>query len=158
MHAAAATKIELTTIETIEREGGSLLAEHYDEIAKHKDVMVLHPRWDVYQQAQRAGHLFCLAAFVDDVMVGYSVTFVTQHLHYGLMTYAQNDVLFVSPPHRSTANGRLGVRLIHETEVEAKERGAQLMLWHAKEHSKLSLLLAGRGQYAVQDIIYSRKL
>ena len=144
-----------TTAETIERDGGELLHRHWDEVALNKDVMVLRPRWDVYQRMQATNQLIVMGAWSDDELIGYSASFITQHLHYASMTYAQNDVLFVAPEHRKTS---VGIKLMRATEAEAKHRGAKLMLWHAKEHSRLDDLLKRMSGYAVQDIIYSRKL
>lgn len=146
--------IESLTAETLEREGAALLHDHYDEVAKNKDVMVLRPRWDVYQSMQSAGTLFALGARIDGKLVGYSANFIANHLHYASMVYVQNDVLFVAPQHRKTS---LGLRLIQATESEARHRGAKLMLWHAKEGSKLDSVLS-RMRYEVQDIIYSKRI
>jgi GNAT superfamily N-acetyltransferase len=132
-----------------------LLYEHWQEIARNKDVMILNPLADRYDAMERAGVLLCLAAFVDDVMVGYSATVVAPHLHYGGLVYGSNDVLFVQAEHR---RGSLGLRLIRDTERHAAQRGARLMLWHAKQGSALDVMLGRLKQYAVQDIIYSRAL
>lgn len=152
---AGTLTIGLTTVQTIEREGGPLLQSHYEEVAKHRDLMMLRPRWDVYKQMQDCGGLFVLHASIGGTLVGYSANFVAQHLHYAGLTYAQNDVLFVLPEHRSTS---VGIKLIRATEREAKDRGVQLMLWHAKQGTKLDALLSGSDRYSVQDIVYGRRL
>lgn len=131
-----------------------LLVEHWEEIARNKDLMVLAPDEDTYAALEKAGILFTLGAFDGDELVGYSATMVHQHLHYKALRYATNDVLFVSKRHRQ---GRLGVRLMRETELIAKERGAQLMLWHAKTDTPLEAILPRMG-YAVQDVIFSKAL
>ena len=46
------------------------------------------------------------------------------------------------------------MRLIKETERMAKERGVQLMLWHAKPNTALEKMMPRLG-YGVQDIIFS---
>lgn len=66
----------------------------------------------------------------------------------------QNDLLFVAEEHRKT---RVGLDLIRETEKQAFARGAEMMLWHAKENTSLSILMPKLG-YSVQDIIYSKVL
>lgn len=147
--------IEPLTAEALEREGGDMLRAHYDEVALHKDLMVLRPRWEVYHLMQEAGTLFALGARVDGLLVGYSASFIADHLHYASLRYAQNDVLFVAPEHRKT---RLGIRLISETETEAKARGARMMLWHAKPQTPLDFLLSRSDRYSVQDVIYSKRL
>lgn len=131
-----------------------LLAEHWEEVALNKDLMVLDPNEAAYGLLESAGVLFALGAFDGPDLVGYSATMVQQHLHYKHLRYAVNDVLFVGKQHR---NGRLGVRLMRETERVAKERGAQLMLWHAKPDTALEGILPRMG-YVVQDVIFSKAL
>lgn len=131
-----------------------LLQEHWEEIARNKAVMVLKPHVQAYRELERTGSLISLGAFVDDQMVGYAVTVVTRHLHYADLTYAQNDVIFVSRKHRT---GRAGLALMRETERIATDRGCKLVMWHAKEDTALAAMLPRMG-YAVQDIVFSREL
>lgn len=132
----------------------ALLEEHWQEVALNKDLMRLKPLPKVYEALEASGKLLSLGAFVGDELVGYSATLVVPHLHYGDLIYANNDVLFLAARHRHSS---LGLRLIRETERQAKLRGARLMCWHAKPGSALDALLARKG-YAVQDIIYSKEL
>ena len=89
----------------------------------------------------------------DDELIGYSVNVVTRNLHYDLRV-CQNDVLYLTPEHRL---GPLGLRLIRDTERHAREAGAKIMLWHAKQGTSLDGLLP-RIDYQVQEIMYSRVL
>lgn len=146
--------IEPLTAEALEREGGDMLRAHYDEVALHKDVMVLRPRWDAYQRMQAANQCFILGARIAGKLVGYTTNFIAPHMHYASLVVCQNDAVFVLPEHRKTS---LGLRLMKDTEAEAKARGARLMLWHAKEGTRLDSVLSRMG-YGVQDIIYSRRL
>lgn len=133
---------------------GELLREHWLELAKNKHLMVLKPDAEKYAQLERAGIVLALGAFDGDVMVGYSVSFVSQHLHYADLRYVHNDVLFIAKSHR---HGRTGYRLIQATEQLAKARGAQMLVWHAKQDTPLDSLLPRLG-YGVQDILYSKEL
>lgn len=133
---------------------GPLLLEHWEEIARNKAVMVLSPHVEAYRELERNGSLISLGAFVGGEMVGYAVTIVTRHLHYSALTYAQNDVIFVSRKHRS---GRAGLALMRETERLAQDRGCRLVMWHAKPDTALEALLPRMG-YTVQDIVYCREL
>jgi hypothetical protein len=63
-------------------------------------------------------------------------------------------LLFVTEGKRS---GRLGLQLIRKTEEAAKERGARLMLWHAKTGTPLEKMMPRLG-YGVQDIIFSTQI
>lgn len=150
----AATRIETISVcDSLDRVA-PLLAEHWDEIARNKELMVLKPNAAAYSTLEKAGALLALGAFAGDEMVGYSVTIVSPHLHYADLLCAQNDVIFVTRARRA---GRLGLQLLRETERHARARGARLMLWHAKQHTVLDALLPRLG-YGVQDIIYSREL
>lgn len=150
---AAPADIRLSTIGEFRAAAGPLLLQHWQEIALHKELMVLDPHWERYEALDDAGVLLLLGAWVGDQMVGYSLNFVTEHLHYSGLTYSQNDVLFVAPTHRG-----IGKQLIAETERMAKERGAKMQLWHAKEGSTLDRMLKHSEHYGVQDITYSRIL
>lgn len=133
----------------------AMFADHWDEIALNKQVMRLKPNLEQYRVMDQQGMLLLLGAFLNDgTLIGYSVNFIVNHLHYADLRVATNDLLFIARDHRG---GRLGLQLIAATEAKAKERGAQLMLWHAKQETALNNLLPRLG-YGVQDIIYSRGL
>jgi len=131
-----------------------LFKEHYEEIALNKSVMKLLPNWERYHALEQSGLLICLGAFRGEECIGYSINFFTNHMHYREMFYVQNDLLFVAEEHRKT---RVGLDLIRETEKQAFARGAEMMLWHAKENTSLNTLMSRLG-YKVQDIIYSKVL
>lgn len=145
---------EIDVVASIEA-AGPLLREHWEEIARNKEVMVLKPNVPVYRALQDSGALIGLGAFDGDRMVGYCVSIITPHLHYADLIYTSNDVIFISATHRG---GSAGIRLMRETERLAAERGSQLMLWHAKPGTALVEILPRMGGYAVQDVIYSRQL
>ena len=133
----------------------SLLAAHWDEVAKNKEVMVLKPDRARYEQLEAQGALLCLAAIdPDGDIVGYSVSFVGPHIHYADLVVCNNDVLFLREDLRPSS---IGMRLIRDTERAAKARGARLMLWHAKENTPLATIMPRMG-YGVQDIIFSKQL
>ena len=146
--------IELVPAFFIMERGGDLFKEHYQEVALNKSVMQLNPDWEAYRMLEQSQKLFCVAAFVNEELIGYSVNFIGPHLHYSDMCYAQNDLLFVAEEHRKT---RVGLDLIRHTEGLAKIKGAKLMLWHAKKETKLDAIMPRLG-YKVQDIIYSKVL
>lgn len=147
-------RIEQLPVSFFEENCNDLFKEHYDEIALNKRVMKLLPNWEKYYALEQAGMMLCFGAFIGEECVGYSINFFANHMHYREMFYMQNDLLFVAEEHRKT---RLGLDLIRETEKQASVRGAEMMLWHAKENTSLSNLMPRLG-YQVQDIIYSRVL
>ena len=148
------TEISLATVDEMLAEAQTLFDEHYEEIARNKQVMVLKPDEPTYRKAEEMGTIFILSARQNDVLIGYSVNFVSNHLHYADLKLAQNDLLFISKEHRG---GRVGLRLIKDTENHAKSLGCKLMLWHCKPSTPLNEILP-RLKYGVQDIIYSKEI
>lgn len=147
-------EIRETTIADKIDEANALLVAHWQELAKNKDVMVLKPDVERYALLEAAGSLVSLVAYDGDRIVGYSVNFLTTNLHYSDLTYVHNDVLFVMPEHRKSS---LGMRLIRATEDVARQRGARMVIWHAKEQTALAEILPRLG-YGVQDILFSKVL
>lgn len=148
------TDIKPATVDFIMDQGHDLLVEHWEEVALNKKVMVLKPDAERYRTAEEMGTIFCLAAWQDDVFIGYSANFVTNHLHYADLKLCSNDVLFIKKEYRQS---RAGMKLMRATEDKAKSLGCQLMLWHAKESTPLAEILP-RMKYRVQDIIFSKEL
>jgi len=146
--------IRLATVDEMLAKAPILFEEHYEEIARNKQIMKLKPDEKTYRQMEEMRKIFILSASQDDVLIGYSVNFVTNHLHYADLVLAQNDLLYITKEKRGS---RAGLRLIKETETYAASLGCKLMLWHAKENTALSAILP-KIKYGVQDIIYSKEL
>ena len=144
---------EIVATEWIER-AWPLLEAHREELTTNPDLMVLDPDIARYQTLETAGALLSLGLFKDERLVGYSINALFTNLHYGDLLVCQNDLLFIDRAHRK---GMAGVRLIATTESMAKDRGAQMMLWHAKPNTALHAMLPRMG-YRVQDIVYSQVL
>ena len=148
------TEIKLCTLDDIKGKTDSLFEEHYTEIARNKELMVLKPNWPMYYATEKMGALFIHVATQNDVFIGYSINFVSNHFHYADLRYCQNDVLFIKKEFRG---GRVGLKLMKATEKHARSLGCKLMLWHCKENTPLNKILP-RLNYGVQDIIYSKEL
>ncbi len=142
------------TVADMQAQAAALLRAHWEEVAKRRDLMVLAPDWPRYEQMEANGALVAVGAYANGELVGYSLTLVGPHLHYVGLTVAQNDVLFVAKEHR---HGRIGLDLIRKTEELAKDRGARLVSWHAKEGTALAALLPRLG-YGVHEIIFAREV
>jgi predicted GNAT superfamily acetyltransferase len=148
-------EIRESTVSEMLALAGDLFAEHWDEIALNKHMMVIKPDTKRYEAMEASGSLFIFAAFdKDGALVGYSVNFVVYHLHYADLCIASNDLLFVSKEHR---HGRIGLQLIRATEAKARREGARLVLWHAKPNTPLAEIMPRLG-YDVQDITFSREV
>jgi GNAT superfamily N-acetyltransferase len=131
-----------------------LLEDHREELATNKALMVLKPDLPVYIQLEDNGALLSIGAFDGDTIVGYSVNIISRNLHYADVLMCQNDVLYLDPHYRTGPNG---LRLIRETERLAKERGCNLVLWHAKPGTNLLHMLPKLG-YGTQDVVFSKGL
>ena len=146
---------EVTDIAAAIEANEALGREHYDEIALNKRVMIYAPDIGKYKAMEAHGSLLTLGVFDEDnQLVGYSVNIIYTHLHYKDMLVAHNDMIFISQDNRL---GTLGLKLIKATTAACRERGAHLMLWHAKQNSKLADLFPKLG-CGVQDIIFSEVL
>lgn len=130
-----------------------LMAAHWEEIASHQDIRTLKPNVDVFTKMEEQGRLFTLFVMDGEEIAGYSVNILAEHLHSDTL-YAQNDAVYVSPAYRRSG---AGIRLMKATERAAKEHGAQLLFWHAKQGSRLESVL-GRMGYGVLDVIFSKEL
>ena len=146
--------ITLATVDEMLAQANVLFEEHYEEIARNKQVMKLKPNWPMYEAVDRNGWLFIYLAMQDNVCIGYSMNIIMHHFHYADLRVTQNDVLFVKKEFRG---GRLGLKLIKVTEDHAKSEGCKLMLWHAKENTALDKLLP-KLKYGVQEIMYSKEI
>lgn len=131
-----------------------IFKEHWDEIAKNKQLMQLKPDYDSYIRLDEIGKLLVLYAYVGEEVIGYSYNILNYHLHYSDLLVSFNDLLYIRPDYRK---GTTGLRLMKETEIEAKKMGAHLMIWHAKENTSLSTILTKKN-YKVQDITFSKEL
>lgn len=147
-------EVRRSSVDEMLANGQELFAQHWDEIARNKDVMVLKPDEAAYRRMEEAGSLLILAAVKAGRIVGYSVNFIVRHPHYADLLVCQNDLLFIDQAHRE---GGAGIRLMKRTEQEGKRRGCRLMLWHAKESTPLAAMLPRMG-YGVQDIVFSKQL
>ena len=148
------TEIRLCTYDEFVVLADPLFEEHYEEIARNKQIMKLKPNYQLYEALNSTGWLFIYVAMRDDVCIGYSMNIMMHHLHYADLRIAQNDVLFVKKEFRG---GRLGLRLLKVTEDHARSEGCKLMLWHAKENTALAELLP-KLKYGVQEIMYSKEI
>lgn len=146
---------EIRATEWIEQ-AWRLLEAHREELTTNKGLMILKPDISTYEMLESKNALLSLGAFDGDgdEIVGYSVNIMAHNLHYSDLMMCQSDVLYVREDKRQ---GPTGLKLMRETERLAKERGAQMMLWHAKPDTNLDQILPRMG-YRVQDVVYTRVL
>lgn len=146
--------VETDTITNLIEQTQELQRQHWEEIARNKEVMVLAPDVEQYRALELAGRLFAVIAYEGERIVAYSVNFLHVNLHYSALLIGQNDLLFVDKAHRG---GRLGMRMIQATEALAAKRGARMVILHAKDGTPLADILPRVG-YGIQDILLSKQL
>jgi hypothetical protein len=131
-----------------------LIKRHYAELTLDKDVMKLAPDWDRYNQLNTDGKLSIVCAYDGDKIVGYSVFFLNEHIHYKNNIIANNDVLFLAPEYRL---GMTGIKLIKYSEMILQQLGVSKVIWHVKMAKDFRKLLHRMG-YQDEDIIVGRAL
>jgi len=144
----------IRSIAEIQKPIEELLQQHYEELTLHKNIMKLAPDWDQYQRHMERGELFVLAAYFGSRLVGYSVFFLYNNIHYKNNIMAKNDVLFLSRPYR---RGRMGINLIRRSEDALRELGVSKVVWHIKCHSDFRPILHRMG-YEDEDIMVGKAL
>ena len=167
--------IRLSDIDEMRGMAETMFTDHYQEIALHKDLMVLDVNWKRYYALEEQKAVVCLAAWLGCEMVGYSVNVIYQHMHYQSVRVLHNDVLYVAPEQRG---GGLGRRLIEATEDMGRSRECHVVLFHSKPGQDLDEIvttklkvdgvvvrlltalgrLLGLKGYQIQDIMHSRLL
>jgi hypothetical protein len=131
-----------------------LLPEHYEEVAKFKDLHVLQPDLDAYLEAERHGALVVLVAFVAERVAGYSVGSLKFNPHYAATRFYANDIVYVAPVFR---RGRMFHRLRQETKRIARERGAVLCTWHTKPGTTMHEIMPRVG-CEIMDVVWAERL
>lgn len=120
----------------VEPLGDKLIAEvqplielHYEELTLHKQVVKLDPDWNRYKSLADQGMITIITARDKGVLIGYSLFFVSPHIHYKNNIMANNDVLFLHPDYRQ---GRTGLKLIRKCEQVLQELKVDKIVWHVK--------------------------
>jgi GNAT superfamily N-acetyltransferase len=131
-----------------------LLDLHYAELTMHKEHIKLDPDWKRYELLAKSGNLVVITARDADKLVGYSVFFITNHMHYQQNKMANNDVLFLHPDYRK---GTTGIKLIKESEAILKKMGIIKILWHIKFAKDFRNILYRMG-YVDEDAIVGKIL
>jgi GNAT superfamily N-acetyltransferase len=129
-----------------------LLKLHYEEIALNKEHIPLDPDWDRYRNLIESKQAYLLTVRDDDKLVGYSIFFVTKHIHYKSSIFASNDLIFLHPDYRK---GMVGVRLIQFCEQYLKAMGVAKILWHVKFNKDFTRILHHMG-YVDEDMIVGK--
>jgi hypothetical protein len=127
----------------------------YIEELSEEDEGWIDSDWNRYYMAEEGDMLSALAVKVKDHgIVGYSITILASDNHHRDMIVGNNEVLIV--------HSELRPRLVMAAEKAARNRGAQIMLWHAEcchhvSDTEFSNMMVGMG-YKIQSVAYGRKI
>jgi hypothetical protein len=127
-----------------------LLVQHWEEIARFKDVP-LDPDWPAYGLAEERGCLRVFTARRAGALLGYGV-FFKGNLHYRSSVLFTQDIFFVLPQNRAI----VGARLLRYCDEQLQAEGAQAVYHHVKTHLDWGPVLARMG-YEKVDTIYGRR-
>lgn len=145
---------QIETFDQVKDDIKDLLRLHYNEVALDREYIPLDPDWDKYEAIYHRGGLFIATARDDNKLIGYSVFFVVNHLHYSSTLVASNDVLYLRPEYRQ---GTAGIKLIKFSESELKKAGVDKAVWHIKYHKDFRKILYRMG-YKDEDAIVGKVL
>ncbi len=142
------------TIETHKVEMEQLLASHFEEVQVTSYNEDRNPNWEEYIRLEQLGSVFSLFVKKEGKLIGYSINFLTNHLHYSDLLIASNDAIFLDKQHRK---GGLGSSLIRMSEDRARYFGAKVFSVNAVSGSPLAKVLPKIG-YNIQDITHLKVL
>ena len=156
-----------TGVDELRGDARGLWVDHYQEIALNPSVMKLNPDWKKYYELEERGQLASIAARRMGTVIGYSVNFVLNHLHYSEMRFMQNDILYLAKDER---RGGIGAMLIDSTIELARRLECEMITFHAKPGTTLCRMLGLEvdappepetphpSGFIVQDIVFSKVL
>ena len=123
-------------------EAMDLFDKHYKEIAERTDVIKLDPDLARYEFFVANEMLEVHTIRKDGELIGYSLWFVSNHIHYKNSVTACSDVLFISPNQRK---GSTGIKFIKWSLEKIKERNPQRIMFHVKDHVDYSPIIKRMG-------------
>jgi len=113
----------------------------------------LDPDWAKYEAMAANGALrIYLASTTDGEPVGYSVYFLSNHLHYKDSIQAVSDMIFIHPMHRG-----FGKNFIAWIDTQLKNEGVKAVYRHATVKNRFDVLLRRLG-YDELETTYVKRL
>jgi hypothetical protein len=162
-----------------------LIIAHYEELTANKDVVQLAPDYERYQQLEDMGKLAIFTVrdmpnlndgTIPGKLVGYSIFFIDQHIHYRNQSFANNDIIFLHQDYRNPFTWRrwllswtrrllvipkrtkgIGEQLIDFSEEQLRLMCVTKVIWHIKFKLNWFPILKRRG-YAREDFTVGKIL
>jgi len=146
--------IKTISVEQMLCDGKALFDSHWNETANYVGVAGVKLDVEVYRTLEAQKLLMLIAVYMGEEMVGYSINIVLPNQFSQDMNLCRNDAFFVLPRWRRT---RVPVRLLRETESQAKARGAVRMVWAVTATSPMAGWLPRLG-YGQEEIVFTKEI
>jgi GNAT superfamily N-acetyltransferase len=130
------------------------IIDEYTAESAVEEMLPIKTNVDLYNRLHEAGSLTTLAAYDDELLIGYANFIMTPNLHYS-KTVAGTESFFVKAEYRKTG---AGIVLLKEMEKLAKEMGAVAFLVSAPTDSKLSTVMDKNKAYKETNKVFFRSL
>ncbi len=114
---------------------------HWREIAVDKEHIPLNVNWELYRKRAQDGSLHATTVRVDAVVVGYYISFIGPHPHYGPELWGFLDAFYIVKEHR---NANAGLQLFATMEDDMKRLGVKALISSTKKDHNVAPLFEYR--------------
>lgn len=124
-----------------------ILPVHHDEV--ESDNWAPDPDWEQYYHLDDEGLLIVHAVFDDEVLIGYSVDWLSEHRHYRGKMVGINDLIYIKPEYRGHG---LFESLLQHVQDAIKQSGGVAHILGLKIKSHNEKYQVCRGYRAVETV------
>lgn len=145
---------ETATVELIDEMIPTLIL-HEKSVSHYPDIR-LNPDYEKFLNAERAGNLrvFTARSEKTGALLGYSLFFVSNHLHKRHSLQAEENALFIHQESRG-----FGLRFIDWTEDYLRREGVQVVVRHTKARPELNFApMLERKGYKLGEFVFFKRL
>ncbi len=121
--------IDVESYDTVIDEILPIFTDHFEETDTYGGKVLLAPLVSAYKVLDDEGVLSVITARDDGVIVGYYISVVSPHMHYGNDLFSINDTFYLKPEYR---HGKLASALLSYAEEVLKAMGASVMILSMK--------------------------
>jgi GNAT superfamily N-acetyltransferase len=111
--------------------------DHWSMLALNKESVPLAVKWGLYKANETLGRLHLMTVRADKELVGYYVSFVDTHPHYGNTLFGMVDAYYIRPEFRAPTTG---LEFLEALEEEMRKLGVKCLISTTKRHLDLSPL------------------
>jgi len=130
------------------------IVEEYTAESAVEEMLPIKTDVDLYIKLNELKKMITLAAYDDDVLIGYANFLLSPNLHYSKLT-AVTESFFIKEDYRKTG---AGMALLKEMEKLAKENGAVAFMVTAPSDSKLSVVMEKNKAYKETNKVFFKSL